>query len=65
MSMGISVIIPVLHEGERINRLIEDLFRQESPVPLEIIVVDGGESGDTLQAIGDHDIIKVHSGTGR
>lgn len=65
MSTGISVIIPVLHERDRINRLIEHLRQQESPVPLEIIVVDGSVSGDTLQAIDAHDIIKVHTGKGR
>ena len=64
MSPGISVIIPVLHEGAGINALIEHVRSQEAPVPVEIIVVDGG-GGDTIQAIDSEDIVKIQSGRGR
>ncbi len=44
--------------------LIEHVRRQESPVPVEIIVVDGG-GGDTIQAIDREDIVTIQSGRGR
>lgn len=47
----ISVIIPVLHEQERINAVIAHL-RQKDPFG-EIIVVDGAPDGTTLTVIND------------
>ena len=41
--MKISVIIPVLDEGEHLDSLLPELFkRAETTSLLEIIVVDGG-----------------------
>ena len=44
-----SIIIPVLHEGERINDLIGHLRQLDPEKMSEIIVVDGAPEKDTLQ----------------
>jgi rSAM/selenodomain-associated transferase 2 len=62
---GISVIIPVLHEANVINELIEYLRGLTSPVPVEIIVVDGAGEQDTISAIRDRDVVKSVSSAGR
>ncbi|HAS53513.1 MAG TPA: glycosyl transferase [Nitrospiraceae bacterium] len=65
MIKGISVIIPVLHEANVINELIEYLRGLTSPVPVEIIVVDGAGEQDTISAIRDRDVVKSVSSAGR
>jgi rSAM/selenodomain-associated transferase 2 len=60
---GISVIIPVLHEAQTINGVIEHLRALSSPSPLEIIVVDGGGDGDTIKAI--RNVVRIQSPRGR
>jgi rSAM/selenodomain-associated transferase 2 len=57
------VIVPALHEGEVISELLEGL--RSLGHELEIIVVDGGEGGDTLAAIRDIDVIRLTSRRGR
>ncbi|GAB2528528.1 TIGR04283 family arsenosugar biosynthesis glycosyltransferase [Spirosoma aerophilum] len=44
---SISIIIPTVNEGRTLPRLLRQL-RQLDPVPLEIIVVDGGSTDQTL-----------------
>jgi rSAM/selenodomain-associated transferase 2 len=60
-----SFIVPVLHEGEKINELIEHLNRLDSEKASEIIVVDGDPEGDTLKAIHTNDVLMISSGKGR
>jgi rSAM/selenodomain-associated transferase 2 len=57
--------VPVFHEGERINQLIEYLNRMDFGRDLEIIVVDGSREKDTLDAIHNEEVIKISSETGR
>jgi rSAM/selenodomain-associated transferase 2 len=60
-----SIIIPVLHEAERINFLIEHIHRQETDERFEIIVVDGDPNKSTIQAIKNQEIKTFTSQAGR
>lgn len=51
-----SIIIPVLHESKIINGLLDSLRRLETDKLVEIIVVDGSPTQDTLQVISDETI---------
>ncbi|WP_373499247.1 TIGR04283 family arsenosugar biosynthesis glycosyltransferase [Desulfococcus sp.] len=62
---SISVVIPVLHESGGINRLLAHLTRLPCAGNLEIIVVDGAPSAETIEAIRDPRVRKVRSGRGR
>ena len=64
-SVKFSIIVPVFHEGERINDLIESLNRLDSDQYLEIIVVDGSQERDTLKAIHSNRVINISSEQGR
>jgi rSAM/selenodomain-associated transferase 2 len=60
-----SIIIPVLHEAERINDLVRHLRQLGFDENSEMIVVDGAPEGDTLGAIHDERITKISSDKGR
>jgi len=60
-----SIIVPVLHEAERINDLIGHLRQLDPEKSSEIIVVDGTPEKDTLQAINDDRITKISAERGR
>jgi rSAM/selenodomain-associated transferase 2 len=60
----ISIIIPVLHEQQYINVLLESLRTLDDEAD-EIIVVDGSLTQDTNQIITDKKVIKVASELGR
>ncbi|MFG3817266.1 TIGR04283 family arsenosugar biosynthesis glycosyltransferase [Limnothrix redekei] len=47
--IAISVIMPVLNEGERIQKTLDHLVEIAGQIPYEVIVVDGDRSGSTLQ----------------
>ncbi len=64
-SPAFSIIIPVLHEGNIINGLLESLRRFAAEKPVEIIVVDGSPSQDSLQVITDETIQKYSCQAGR
>jgi rSAM/selenodomain-associated transferase 2 len=64
-SIEFSIIVPVFHEGERINGLIESLNHLDSDKTIEIIVVDGSQERDTLRAIRSNQVIKISSEKGR
>ncbi len=61
----ISIIIPVLHEGPIINRAIGSIFDLPYDGEVEVIVVDGSPSGETLNAIEQNEVKKVISKKGR
>jgi len=61
----ISVIIPVLHEGDKINDLTDSIKSIAAAVPYEIIVVDGDSTGSTIKRIVDADIISLTALRGR
>ncbi|MGA1793847.1 MAG: TIGR04283 family arsenosugar biosynthesis glycosyltransferase [Thermoplasmatota archaeon] len=63
--MTISVIIPVLHEAENINWLIDHLRGLPGGRSVEIIVIDGAPEKDTLRSIRRGGIKKLRSETGR
>ncbi len=65
MIAGISVIIPVLHEAGRINNVIAHLRGLPSPVPVEIIIVDGAAEEDTISAVSYSDVITASARAGR
>ncbi len=49
--IDISIIIPVFNEQRRINDTLAGLYKQEGIDRREIIVVDGGPDGGTLEVI--------------
>ena len=57
--------MPVFHEEERINALIEYLNHLDPHKDIEIIVVDGAREKNTLKAIHSNHIIKISSEKGR
>ena len=65
MRPSISIIIPVLHEAPIINGLIGHLMRLPFDGKLEILVVDGAPSGDSLQAIQAAQVKKIFADQGR
>jgi glycosyltransferase involved in cell wall biosynthesis len=54
-----SIIIPVLHEADRINSLIEHIHSQGFEGGYEIIVVDGDPQGGTIKVIRDKQVIPI------
>lgn len=60
-----STVIPVLHESDRINSLIENMEGLTGDRGHEVIVVDGSPTKDTLRAIDNDTIIKLVSSKGR
>jgi len=60
-----SIIIPVLHEAEIINTLLDSLRQLEKDEPFEIIVVDGSSTQDTFQVISDTTVKKYACSQGR
>lgn len=61
----LSVIIPVKNEGETIGRLIKQLCSSALRNRIEIIVVDGGSTDNTLEKCTSCDIQVFHSEPGR
>ncbi len=57
--------MPVFHEGERVNDLVDHLNHLDSKKNVEIIVVDGAQEKDTLRAIHSNHVIKISSEKGR
>jgi rSAM/selenodomain-associated transferase 2 len=60
-----SVIVPVLHESERMHFLIDHLHSLECDEGREIIIVDGSPEADTIAAIKAKNVLKLSSGKGR
>jgi len=63
--MKISVIIPVLHEREKINEILDSIKSVAADVPYETIVVDGDSLGDTITHISDSSVITMTAPRGR
>jgi rSAM/selenodomain-associated transferase 2 len=63
--MKFSIIIPVFHEAENINPLLNHLTTRESTDNYEIIVVDGSSTKDTINTIIDKKVVKISSSNGR
>lgn len=61
----VSVIVPVLSEGERINALVDHLRVVGYGMPLEIVVVDGDPEGATLAALERTGIVALTAPRGR
>ncbi len=60
-----SIIVPALHESDRINLLIDRLNSLECSEGREIVVVDGSPEADTIEAIQCEKVIKMRSAKGR
>jgi rSAM/selenodomain-associated transferase 2 len=63
--MKISVIIPVFHEDEKINEIIDAIKSAATDVQYDIIVVDGDSAGDTIKRIVDGNVIAMTAPQGR
>lgn len=61
----ISVIIPVFNEEKSINRTIKKTREVSGEENIEIIVVDGSPSGNTIRKINHSEIISLKSPRGR
>jgi uncharacterized protein len=51
MTPKLSIIIPVLHEGDRIRSCLDHLARIAGDIPYEVIVSNGDPQGSTLSAL--------------
>jgi rSAM/selenodomain-associated transferase 2 len=61
-----SIVIPVLHEGERILSLIDQVQAMRPAEPCEVIVVDGSPDLDTLRCLrGRNDVTALTAPVGR
>ena len=60
-----SIIIPALHESDKINSLVEHLEGLKSSQDAELIVVDGNPNGDTIQVIRSNRVRKMLAPKGR
>jgi rSAM/selenodomain-associated transferase 2 len=61
-----SIVIPVLHEGERILSLIDRIQAMRPAKPYEVIVVDGSPDLDTLRCLrGRNDVTALTAPVGR
>lgn len=63
--MKISVIIPVLHEGQAINAVISSIKTAADGVPCEMIAVDGDAAGSTIKHITHAEVITIIAPRGR
>ncbi len=63
--MTLSIIIPVLNESSIINRTIGHLVGLDPHGTVEIVVVDGSPTGDTIHSITWETVKKVLSRKGR
>ncbi len=63
--MKISIVIPVLHESERIPVLLEHLNAIRGGHAIQVIVVDGDPEGDTIRNISDPGVLTVIGPRGR
>jgi rSAM/selenodomain-associated transferase 2 len=64
-SIKFSIIVPVFHEGDSINGLMEHLSQLDTGKACEIIIVDGAPERDTLRAIHNNHVIKISTEKGR
>ena len=60
-----SIIIPVFHEKNNLNFLLDRLKSLEPIDKFEIIVVDGSSTKDTINTIIDKKVVKISSSNGR
>ncbi len=60
-----SIVIPVLHEGDNINKIIDFLQTIHDIESAEIIVVDGSPEKDTIELIRSEEVITMGSEKGR
>ncbi len=65
MRKSFSVIIPVFNESLVINQTIEQVYRTGSGFDIEVIIVDGDISGDTIKAVTDEKVIQMRTSRGR
>jgi rSAM/selenodomain-associated transferase 2 len=63
--MKISVIIPVFHEGEKINEILDSIKSVAADTLYEAIVVDGDSSGGTIANIFDPRVLTLTAPRGR
>jgi rSAM/selenodomain-associated transferase 2 len=61
----LSIIIPVLHESDRINEIITRVIGRAGKDMPQVIVVDGDPKGSTINMIEEERVVKVISGRGR
>jgi uncharacterized protein len=67
MEPELSIIIPVLHESDRIRSCLDHLARIAEDISYEAIISDGDPQGSTLSALSQKhaDIVGVRSPVGR
>ncbi len=62
--MKVSIVIPTLNEASNIARLLEYIQQNAGPQLLEILLVDGGSTDDTVaiaRAQGAQAILNCHN----
>jgi len=63
--MTVSIIIPVFHESALINTALARIRSAQAGAPVEVIVVDGADEGDTLAALRGGEVKGLLSEKGR
>lgn len=63
--LSFSIILPVLNEAERINDTVGHLRDHNDEEKVEIIIVDGDASGNTIKAVIDEKVLKLTALRGR
>ncbi|MFI5268442.1 MAG: glycosyltransferase [Chloroflexota bacterium] len=63
MSASVSVVVTVLNEAMAIRGLLDDLLAQDTPAD-EILVVDGGSTDGTLEAVSSYDRVRLIAAPG-
>ena len=62
---SLSIIIPVIHETDRINGIITQVFDRSFKGAPQVIVVDGDPQGSTINTIEEQQVVKIISDKGR
>lgn len=63
--LKISVVVPVINEGDRIHSTLGRLRNLESGEGVEIVLVDGSPEGSTIKALKDDTVLRTLSEKGR
>lgn len=63
VSRGLSILVPVYNERERVGEALDATLKAELPCPTEIIVVDDGSTDGTTEYLRERDFpsnVRVH-----
>lgn len=59
-AIKVSVVIPTLNAGKVFEDVLSAVVNQQTPWPIEILVVDSGSTDDTLEIVAKHSTVRLH-----